>query len=469
MEAFRVATQWPWLLLLAIALPLLLVAWRRRFFPSWRWLYVLAVSLGVSVAGIFHPSLVPAALFIDGMLATIVLIDLLVLWSLTPASGIAAQRSVSRTASLGIQQPCELTLRNRTPARLRGAVRDDLPASFQGQPVEHRLELPARAMVTMRRQITPLSRGAFVLQHVYLRLRSPLGFWDRLVTLDVGSTINVFPDMKQLGDYALLARTNRLSLIGVRRTRRIGQDNEFERLRDYTRDDHYRHIDWRGTARRGKLTVREFQSEQSQRIIFLLDCGRMMTNVRQGYSLLDHALNAAFMMSYVALTKGDEVGLLCFSDRVHNFLPPRGGSSQMNRLLQAGFDQFPRMVESRYDDAFLYLSNHCKRRSLVVLATNLIDEVNAGRVVDHLANISGRHLPLGVLIRDRQMFDAADHPDGGLSQFYAAAVAADILLWRHEQIVNLQHRGVLVVDAFPEDLAAPLVNQYLRIKAQHML
>jgi uncharacterized protein (DUF58 family) len=275
--------------------------------------------------------------------------------------------------------------------------------------------------------------------------------------------------MKQLADYALLARTNRLSLIGVRRTRRIGQDSDFERLRDYTRDDTYRHIDWRSTARRGKLTVRQFQSDQSQRIIFLLDCGRMMTNQREGYSLLDHALNSMLMMSYVALAQGDEVGMLCFSDQIHSYLPPRGGSSQMNRLLQAGFDQFPRMVESRYDDAFLYLSNHCKRRSLVVFTTSVIDEVNASQIVDYLSNLTGRHLPLGVLIRDRQMFDAADSPDGGPHKMYAAAAAADILLWRHERIVDLQHRGVLVIDAFPEDLAAPMVNEYLRIKAKHLL
>ena len=64
----------------------------------------------------------------------------------------------------------------------------------------------------------------------------------------------------------VLARTNRLSLLGVRRTRRIGQDNEFERLRDYTLDDNYKHIDWRSTARRGKLTVKDFQANQSQRV-----------------------------------------------------------------------------------------------------------------------------------------------------------------------------------------------------------
>ncbi len=89
----------------------------------------------------------------------------------------------------------------------------------------------------------------------------------------------------------------------------IGQDNEFERLRDFTRDDNYKHIDWRSTARRGKLTVKDFQANQSQRIVFLVDCGRMMANEAAGLSLLDHALNAMLMLSYVALRQGDSVGL----------------------------------------------------------------------------------------------------------------------------------------------------------------
>lgn len=467
-ETFQYASRLPWLLLTLVVLPVVIAIWRLKVYPTWWWMVVLAGSLVLSLFAIFIPPLVPAVFLVDGILVALVATDLAILVT-TTRRGVHAERSVARTASLGVELPCELTIRNDTPVRLRGAVRDDLPADFHCRPNRHKLDLPPRGLVTMRRKILPGRRGAFTLDHVYLQLQSPLRLWIRQVKLDVSSRLNVYPDMKQLSDYALLARTNRLSLIGVRRTRRIGQDSDFERLRDYTRDDTYRHIDWRSTARRGKLTVRQFQSDQSQRIIFMLDCGRMMTNQREGYSLLDHALNSMLMMSYVALAQGDEVGMLCFSDSVHSYLPPRGGSSQMNRLLQAGFDQFPRMVESRYDDAFLYLSNHCKRRSLVVMATSVIDEVNAAQVVDYLSNLTGRHLPLGVLIRDRQMFDAADSPDGGPQNLYAAAAAADILLWRQERIVDLQHRGVLVIDAFPEDLTAPMVNEYLRIKAKHLL
>ena len=237
--------------------------------------------------------------------------------------------------------------------------------------------------------LQPSRRGAFAIEPVHLRARSRLGFWQRLLDYPAATTVNVYPDMQQLSQYALLARTNRLSLLGVRRTRRIGQDHDFERLRDYTIDDNYKHIDWRATARRRKLTVKDFQVSQSQRIIFLIDCGRMMTNQAAGLSLLDHALNAMLMLSYVALRQGDSVGMISFSDEIHSFVPPRGGMNQMNRLLHASFDRFPQLTESRYDQAFRYLASHCRKRSLVVLVTNVIDEVNTDQIDRYLTNLVG--------------------------------------------------------------------------------
>jgi uncharacterized protein (DUF58 family) len=467
-ELPAVLTHWPWLALAVFTLPLALIAWKLRAFPTWWWTGLIGFSMALSFLAFVSTEILPLILLFAAAAIAVVTFDLAVLY-LGTRSGISAARNVASTASLGVELVCDVTLENRTALTLRGAVRDDLPPHFTATPAQHKLELPPRGVVTMRHKLMPLRRGAFDLENVYVQLTSPARFWILQKTLPVKNRLNVYPDMKQLGDYALLARTNRLSLIGVRRTRRIGQDSDFERLRDYTPDDNYRHIDWRSTARRRKLTVRQFQSDQSQRVIFLLDCGRMMTNERAGYSLLDHALNATLMLAYVALMQGDEVGLLCFSDKVHRFIPPQGGSSQMNRLIRASFDQFPHMVESRYDEAFLYLSNHCKRRSLVVLATSVIDEVNAAQVVDYLANLTSRHLPLGILLRDRQMFDAADHPEGESINLYRAAAAADILLWRQQVIADLQHRGVLVVDAFPDELTAPLVNEYLRVKAKHLL
>ncbi len=467
--ASQLSVYWPLIVLAMVVLPVCAIAWRWQAYPTWRWLPLMGFALLLSLLAFIDVALL--AMLVGGFAVfslSILFFDLIVLLR-TTATGISVERSMMRTASLGKELISELTIENRSGGVLRGWVRDDLPPKFMVSPKSHRLQLNPRSMVTMRRKLVPMQRGQFELNQAYLKLDSPLGFWICMRSFPVSSTLNVFPDMKQLSDYALLARTNRLSLIGVRRTRQIGQDSDFERLRDYTPDDNYRHIDWRSTAKRRKLTVRQFQSDQSQRVIFLIDCGRMMTNEREGLTLLDHSINSMLMMAYVALHQGDDVGLLCFSDRIHRYLPPQGGSSQMNRLLQATFDQFPRMVESRYDEAFLYLSNHCKRRSLVVLVTSVIDEVNAAQVKSYLGNIGSRHLPLAVLLRDRQMFEAADNPDGEPINLYRSAAAADILLWRHQVLTDLEKRGVLLVDAFPDELTAPLVNQYLQVKAKHLL
>jgi len=104
-----------------------------------------------------------------------------------------------------------------------------------------------------------------------------------------------------------------------------------------------------------------------------------------------------------------------------------------------------------------------------VLVTNVIDEVNAGQVQQYLTNLVGRHLPLGVLLRDHRMFDAVEveQPDG--EALWQAAAAADILAWRHQVLSDLQSRGALTLDVFPEQMTAPLVNRYLEIKARHLL
>jgi uncharacterized protein (DUF58 family) len=195
----------------------------------------------------------------------------------------------------------------------------------------------------------------------------------------------------------------------------------------------------------------------------------MMTNTAAGISLLDHALNASLMLAYVALRRGDSVGMLCFADDIQRFVPPRGGMNQMNQLLHASFDRFPSFIESRYDEAFVYLNARCRKRSLVILLTNVIDEVNSQQVSRYLTSVVGRHLPLAVMLRDHSLFDAAALvPDDDPSLFRAAA-ANDIVAWRRNVITDMQHQGVLALDVFPEQMTAPLVNQYLEIKARHLL
>jgi uncharacterized protein (DUF58 family) len=469
-------------LALILLLPLALLALGRRLGVYPRapavWLAtvpaVLAVPLAVGIRFLPPLAAVEATLspYVDLLAVILIGLDLLLililaadLISLPSGSVFSAEREMQRVASLQTAHPVKLTVSNRSQRNVEVEVRDDFPDEAEVDHEEFRIALPPRSRRAVTYQLLAQRRGAFNLERVYLRFTSALRFWQKTCQLPVESLLHVYPDMRQMREYAMLARMDRLNLVGLRRTRRIGQDNEFERLRDYTLDDNYKHIDWRTTARRGKLTVKDFQSNQSQRVIFLIDCGRMMTNTSGGISLLDHSLNAALMLSYVALNKGDAAGLICFADEVQAFVPPRGGMNQMNRLLHASFDRFPRLVESRYDEAFVYLNARCRKRSLVVLITNVIDEVNAQQIDSYLSRLTGRHLPLAVLLRDHAIFDAAENPPGPLQD----VAARDILNWRSGVLRDMESRGVLSLDVFPEQMTAPLVNRYLEVKARHLL
>jgi uncharacterized protein (DUF58 family) len=458
----------PLLFLLIVLVPFVAAAVVRRAYPSSILVALFGVTALASLLVLIEPSGVMYAVvgWIDVAFVLIAIVDLLMLPS---QKRFACSREVLKIASIGKPHGVVLHVDNLSKSKWEIKVKDDFHDSFSMDREEFLLTIPAHKRGTIEYSFTSNQRGKFPLRHIYLKIRSRLKLWDAYFRRPAENDIHVYPDMKQLAEFAILSRTNRLSLMGVRRMRRVGQDNEFERLRDYNQDDNYKFIEWRATARRNRLTVKDFQVNQSQRIIFMVDCGRMMTNLAGEMTLLDHSINAALMMSYVALRQGDSVGMICFSDHIHSFTPPRGGLNQMNQLLHATFDRHPQLVESRYDEAFLYLKTHCAKRAMVVLITNIIDEINANQVHEYLSNLTGRHLPLGVLLRDRRIYEYAESYEADPQNLYRAAAASDILSWRNEVLTDMVHQGVLALDVFPEQLAPGLVNQYLEIKARHLL
>jgi len=460
-EQLALIQMFPWLVLAALTIPLIIVA-RRKVYPHIVYPLALLIPTILTAGIMFDASWLVPALTADALIFVVSLFDL---FTLPSTATLRAERHHNKVASIVKNSNVAFRMINESSRRLRLTLLDDLPETFAVEKSIFRASIGSQETKEFQYSFKPTKRGQFNLQCIHVRSRSLFGFWVRHLTVPVKTQIHVYPDLHQLSHYALLARTNRLNLLGVRRTRKVGQDNEFERLREYTRDDHYRNINWRSTARHNKLIVQDYQNNQSQRIIFLIDCGRMMTNESANMTFVDHALNSMLMLSHVALSKGDSVGLICFSDKIHCFVPPRSGMSQMNQLLHASFNQFPRMVESRYDEAFLYLANRCNKRALVVLITNVVDEVNSQQVVQYMQTVSRRHLPISVMLRDHHIFDEAEQT----KSLYNAAAAAQILNWRHDVLNTLTHRGAFAMDVFPEDMTTPIINQYLEIKARHLL
>jgi uncharacterized protein (DUF58 family) len=205
----------------------------------------------------------------------------------------------------------------------------------------------------------------------------------------------------------------------------------------------------------------------------------MSGDLGDGLSPLDHVFNALILLSHVALLKGDQVGLMLFSDRLRVFLPPEGGPRQIGKIIHAIHDIDPEMVESRFEVAFSELRTRCRKRGLVVFITNLFDEFHGQWASESLTAIVGQHLPLAVFLRQADLFKLADSGPGLLGdgsvpaenreQLAAATAAADLLNDRYAILRRLRYKGAHVLDLEPQDLTANLINQYLELKAKQLI
>ena len=429
----------------------------------------VVLSLGLYLA----PAGWPGVLAFDLAIVAVALGDAT---TLPRRGGFRARREMGAIATRGVRHPIEIVIENGSRRAHDLEIRDDVGGLLAEEGPPPPLRLLGRSRGRVRHVVMPRERGGFVLERVFVRCPSRLGLWRVQHALPARDELAVYPALKQISRYALYARLNRMSLLGVRRTRRIGTDNEFERLRDYAADDQFKAIDWRATSRRLKLTVRDHQTNQSQRVVFAIDCGRMMVNASAGTSMLDAALDAALTLSYVALSHRDEAGVLCFGERILRWVPPRGGRRQLDRMIAACHDVEAELVESRFDEALLYLQRQCRKRTLLVVITNLIDDRNAASLRRHLAPTVGRHLPLVTLLRDPAVSDplesfeaAGGGQAAGNPRLYRAAAAADVMLWRRQVLADLEHAGVLTLDVKPAAVTAAVVNEYLAIKARHLL
>jgi uncharacterized protein (DUF58 family) len=252
-----------------------------------------------------------------------------------------------------------------------------------------------------------------------------------------------------------------------------GGENEFERLREYERDDQFRDIDWKATARRGRLIVRQYQQERNQTVVCLLDCGRLMTAESQGLTQLDHALNAILMLSHVAARAGDQLGLMAFDAKVRAYLPPAGGRRAAQRIARETYDLHPALVETDFEAAFGHLGTRLRKRALVLLFTQVIDDLAARALLRQVRRLPARHLPVCVIFRDPDL-DRLAEPPGGLGaapdgELYVAAAAAETVLWRERLVRDLKQGGALVLHVPPAQATPAVIDRYLRIKAQHLL
>jgi len=436
---------------------------------SWvtvRFLYLLGgVAVLLASAPGFGP-LVPVALLCAGALAVATVADLL---RGPRRSALTIGREPTGHFALRVAAQIPYAVENRSSVDVRVGIVEAPVRALAYDEDEAVCDVPARTRTSFGRPVTPIARGADLFGSMYAWFENGFGLIRRRMVVPAPDPYRVYPDLSAVERYGTLHVRNRLIEAGLRRMRLKGAGTEFESLREYASGDEFRAIDWKATARRGKLMVAQHEVERSQNVMIVLDCGRLMTPRLEDQRKFDFAVTAALSVATIAGLANDKVGTVAFARDIVAASAPRSTRASIAALSEQLYDIEPRFEESDYAKAFGYLREHLHKRSMIVFFTDVIDPVAQSAVLSELGSLAKRHLIVCVFMNDAAVGNALAAPVAGAAGAYEAAVALGLDYERRAAVANLNARGILTIDVPARKLTTALIDEYLRVKARGLL
>jgi uncharacterized protein (DUF58 family) len=374
-------------------------------------------------------------------------------------------RQFPEVVGLGEDVRLAWRLENPVARHIWVEVADQLAPSLGAGQRRLAVTLPASGTAVVATTMRPARRGRFDVTELAVRVAGPLRVAARQTRLPSLHTIRVYPPFGSRDDAELRLRRARLLEVGLRSAQGRGGGTDFDSLREYTPDDESRRLDWPATARTGKPIVRTYRAERNQTVLLLVDTGRVMAGRVAGVPRLEHAVDAVMMLTTVATRLGDRVGVVAFSDEVRAVLPPSRGRAQLARIAGALYDIEPELVESDYEGAFVSALGRFRRRSLLVVFTDLAEQAVRESLLPALPLVARDHLVVLAGVQDPDVLAWSRSAPSGAEDGYRAAAAVASLEERRRLVAQLRGIGVTVVDAPPGRMAPALADAYLRVKA----
>jgi uncharacterized protein (DUF58 family) len=438
----------------------------RGLAPQPRLLWAIAIGAILIALAVVTPVLGFVAVIYHVGLLILVMRDL----ALLPGqAGYQVRRQMPEPFSLGEREDVTVVLENPGAAGLLARIADHAPDALQPEPreVDGRFDSTGHLQLTYR-TASP-KRGAYRFGPVDLQVWREVGWWRRQVRLQHPDEVAVFPNVVAIKRVQLTLRRGLRAMAGMRRARPPGASTAFAGLRDYVSGDDIRRVSWTATARRDRPVVVEVEAERGQQVMIALDCGRLMTAPAGDLDKIDHAINAALMLAWVAQAYGDRVGLMTFDDHVMGYIKPERGSTQIRRLTQALYAIKPEYVEPDFGHAMTHLALRLGRRSMVVVLTDVQDPEASKELVAHSLRLSAKHLVLVVAMSDPAVLAARDAPVTTSARAYEWAAAEQFVASRRESFELLRRGGVLGLDVVAGQLSPALVERYLELKERALL
>jgi len=438
-----------------------------RFAFSKLFYAVLAVGLVPLSLSWNRPMLRWPAVAYDIVIFAIAVFDA---WNSKLPPRVLIERRFTGRFAVGAETEVRIEIANHTPRDFSLVVKDEYPPQMKvSGSREARLHVGAQTAASFSYLLTPPKRGRFQFGLIAVRFVSNWRLIWKQTRAGESITVKVYPNMRRAREVELKALGARSFVAARRKSQWRGEGRDFESLRDYVLGDEMRHISWTATARRGKLVTRQYQMERDQTILIALDAGRLMTARIENETKLDSAVHATLDLMSAAARAGDNAGLLVSGRKIQAFLPPKRGAEHLDAALEALHAVEPEMIEPSYSRAFEFISANSRRRSLVVVITDLVDEEGSRELLSSLKLLRPRHLPLVVTIADRDLKAVVREPPENEREMFTQSVAEEIIHLREAALRLVESQGGLALDVTAAVLAPKLLETYLRVKERGLL
>ena len=382
---------------------------------------------------------------------------------------ISAERSLAEKFSNGDENPVKLVVESRYGFPIFIKIIDELPVQFQMRDQSFEAWLSSYKPITFNYTLRPVKRGAYEFGVINVFVRSKLGLVQRRFQEGLSKEVAVYPSYVQMRKYELLAISNQLKEFGVKKIRRIGNNMEFEQIKNYVSGDDYRKVNWKATARKGQLMVNQYQEEKSQHVYSVIDKGRMMQQPFEGLSLLDYAINASLAISNIALKKGDKAGVITFQEKLNSMLPSSSRNIQLNLILEHLYKQKTAYKESDFGKLYATLRRKVSQRSLVLLYTNFESLSSMQRQLNSLQKIAKQHLLVCIFFENTEVENLINSEATDVEEVYTKGIAEQ-LVYEKKLIVNeLKAHGIQSVLTPPKELTINTINKYLELKSRGLI
>ncbi|RYZ19487.1 MAG: DUF58 domain-containing protein [Chitinophagaceae bacterium] len=434
---------------------------RSSFFPDRRVYVAGFVLCGLFFASYFWPVLFPITQLLLLGLVLAMLADVLLLYT---RKGLQGSRVVPERFSNGDDNKVQVQVSNYYSFPVQTEIIDELPFQFQERNWLRRARIEPDQQATITYTLRPQQRGEYRFGVVNVLARGPLGFAWRRFRFGNEDLVKVYPSFIQVRRFQLLAAANRLQEAGIKRQRALGHSLEFEQIKEYVRGDDYRTVNWKATARRGDLMVNNFTDERSQQVYCIINKGRTMKMPFEGMTLLDYAINAALVLSNVALMRQDKAGLITFAQKTDSFLAADKKPGQFSQILETLYREETTFLDVDFEKLFAVVRNRITQRSLLVLFTNFESFESLERELPSLQRMAHYHLLVVVFFENTELKALREGKAKNLEEIYIKTIGEKFAQEKRLIVRELRKHGIIALLTTPENLTVQAINKYLEVK-----